>query len=108
MKAFNLLLIITLCGCSFGNHTLTTSPFRDIVHVTKPNYPKKAFDGKIHGYALVKFDVDENGKTTNIYAHSTPDKLFEIVAREAVSKWRYKKGSPKKDIQVRLIFKING
>lgn len=107
MKIVNLLLLImVLCGCSFNNHT-STLPFKDIIHVKKPAYPNQAFKEKIQGYVLVEFNVNENGETFNIRLHSTPDKIFEGAARQAVSEWRYKKGSPRKDIQLKLIFLIN-
>lgn len=106
MKINNFLITITLCGCSLSEQPWP-SAFNDIVHVDKPFYPEEAFHNKKQGFALVKFDIDNNGATYNIRVHSTPDILFEEAAREAVSKWRYKKDSPKVDVQVRLVFELN-
>ncbi|HXA93549.1 MAG TPA: energy transducer TonB [Steroidobacteraceae bacterium] len=55
-----------------------------------PEYPQSALDQKISGTVTVEFVIGTNGQTKNVrLVDSTPPKVFDRAALDAVSHWRY-------------------
>ncbi|HAS6346995.1 TPA: TonB family protein [Vibrio vulnificus] len=53
-------------------------------------YPAKAKKRRIEGYVIVKFDIDEQGRTKNIEVlEAEPARFFERSAMDAIKRWRY-------------------
>lgn len=53
-------------------------------------YPAKAKKRRIEGYVIVKFDIDEQGRTKNIEVlEAQPARFFERSAMDAIKRWRY-------------------
>ncbi|WP_372881739.1 energy transducer TonB [Psychromonas sp.] len=57
----------------------------------EPRYPRKALRLKKQGYVLLSFDINEEGRVSNIQVlEAAPEHLFEKEARQALKKWKYK------------------
>ncbi len=55
-----------------------------------PDYPRGALMANLDGVALVRFDVNEDGRTENAeVVASAPPQIFDEAAVEAVEDWRY-------------------
>lgn len=53
-------------------------------------YPAKAKKRRIEGYVVLKFDIDEQGRTKNIeVVEAQPERFFERSAIDAIKRWRY-------------------
>ena len=60
----------------------------------RPDYPRRARQDGIGGSVRVRFDVDPQGKVTNVrITSSRPRGVFDRAVIKAVKRWRY---SPKK------------
>lgn len=56
----------------------------------RPSYPTHAHARGVQGYALLRFDIDARGKTTNIrIVSSAPAKFFDRSARRMASQLCY-------------------
>ncbi len=59
-------------------------------HYVAPDYPQAALDNRVSGSVTVEFTVGTNGRTKDIHiVDSTPPKVFERAALDAVGHWRY-------------------
>ncbi|MDU3932304.1 MAG: energy transducer TonB [Serratia liquefaciens] len=57
---FTILMVFSLNAC------VTEGPKPKLVSRANPVYPIYAYDNKIEGYAKVKYDVDKDGKVSEI------------------------------------------
>ncbi len=58
--------------------------------MVSPKYPVSAINRGVEGYVDVRFDISEKGLTENItILGANPEGVFESVALNAVSRWRY-------------------
>ena len=63
----------------------------DFDRFVEPRYPRSRSARKRRGWVELRFQVNENGKTSNIeVAASEPPEIFDEAATYAVSKWRFK------------------
>jgi len=98
-----ILLFVVSCG------TTPTSIVQSSYECKTPNelYPKDALEHCIEGHVKIQFDVDENGKTTNVIAlESLPKGVFDNAGVEVIKNWEYKKNNPFKGKKVQLDFTL--
>lgn len=84
------------------------------IYRAEPVYPRKALQRRIEGYVVVNFDVDSDGRTTNIRViESKPNRIFDREAVTAISRWKYQpklvNGQPisQMDQKVKLEFMLS-
>ncbi|ELX4205615.1 energy transducer TonB [Vibrio vulnificus] len=71
------------------NATNTTKQLMPLSRV-EVVYPAKAKKRRIEGYVILKFDIDETGRTKNIeVVEAQPARFFERNAMDAIKRWRY-------------------
>ncbi|HAS8420074.1 TPA: energy transducer TonB [Vibrio vulnificus] len=71
------------------NATNTTKQLMPLSRV-EAVYPAKAKKRRIEGYVILKFDIDETGRTKNIeVVEAQPARFFERNAMDAIKRWRY-------------------
>jgi len=77
------LISIPLLDAIFNQHP--------IVRV-EPKYPLRAAQNKINGWVHLKFNINELGRVKNIKILDVSPKgfKFEVEAKKALKKWRYK------------------
>ncbi len=79
------------------------------VSIYKPVYPQRALALNIDGNVQVQYDVEDNGRVTNIRILSAqPKNMFENEVKKAMRKWRYETGRAKRGITRSIIFYHNG
>lgn len=89
MKSFLTLLMLFLFPIA------CTAESQPVEPRVKPAYPAKAAKKGIPGQVKAQFDVDENGRVTNVrLLSSDPSGMFDNEVRAAMGKWRYVKGKP--------------
>ena len=78
-----------------------------------PVYPRKALQRRIEGFVLLSFDIDRQGKPTNIKIEDAqPRNIFNREALKALRKWSYTplvingEAQERTGQQVKLEFKI--
>lgn len=60
------------------------------VRAVEPVYPQRAMDRKITGYALVEYNIKENGKTDNVkVVDAEPSGVFDKASKRAVLRTVY-------------------
>ena len=111
IRIYLLLSVIFFTGCSVNTNNTGTTNTADVKIIrVEPRFPKRALRKKIYkGSVKLGFDVDEQGKTTNIHIiDSIPKVVFDKSAVRALSQWTYYPkivdGSPvvRKGLWVRL------
>lgn len=56
----------------------------------EPRYPKRALKRKVEGYVVLRFNINEQGKPTNIQVvEASPKRYFEREAKRALKEWKY-------------------
>ena len=64
---------------------------------------------KLEGKVVVRYDVDSNGRTTNVEIISAePRNLFERDVKQALKKWRFATGREGKGLTKTIIFRMSG
>jgi protein TonB len=85
MKKLVMLGFLVLAGCMSGGDR----PLQ-LVSGSGAPYPAQARSDGIEGYVVVRYDVDETGRVTNLsVAESEPPGVFDEAALKAVAAWRY-------------------
>lgn len=79
----------------------------------QPDYPTRAASNGIEGYAIVQFDVNENGTVINAHIlGAEPVGMFERASLRAIERWRYQprlingKAVPMRGLQTRFSFNL--
>ena len=85
MKKLVMLVVLVLAGClSGGDRPL------QLVSGSGAPYPAQARSAGTEGYVVVRYDVDETGRVSNLsVAESEPPGVFDEAALKAVAAWRY-------------------
>ncbi|MFT5634930.1 MAG: bla regulator protein BlaR1 [Cognaticolwellia sp.] len=116
--AGGLLAIALMTGVSYAGHVGQQELAGDKVQHTQadnkvypvmriePKYPMQAAKESIEGAVLLKFDISGKGNTENIrVVASSPEKVFDKVAIEALLQWTYNAtGKTQKNNVVQLDF----
>ena len=76
------------------------------IHKVEPIYPKRAVDDGVQGWAVVRFDIAEDGSVAHpAVVDSAPPGVFGGAALVAVKQWRFPRG-PQENVCVRLSFAL--
>lgn len=105
-KSLPIILSLALMGCSASHDGKAIMP--KPLQMEKPVYPYYANKNHIEGKVKFFFDVDAQGKVSEMrIIESTPEHLFDDAVIRAVSKWRFEKGHPTKNIPLIIEMRIS-
>ncbi|WP_286299795.1 energy transducer TonB [Vibrio apostichopi] len=99
MRFLKLFPLVLIAGCSNFLDNTGSSEYVDLVpiEVVNPRYPTVAYENNLSGYVVMTFNINKQGYVTDIVViESIPKGIFEKVAVQALSKWKYE---PLKDVE---------
>jgi len=67
---------------------------------------QRQYRGAKVGEVILKFDINENGRTENIKAVRANNICFEAPAIKSVSQWVYTSGAPQKGVENMIRFRL--
>ena len=74
----------------FNQQVLTETCRQYITRASPPDYPKRAMQGDIGGYVVLRYSLDGSGKATNIRAiEGRPPGVFDAAAVEALKRTEF-------------------
>lgn len=96
-------LVVSACSSYSPDKAEQPKPLRQ----DRPIYPYYAVKNRIGGMVKFNFDVDAEGRVSQMrIIESTPDHLFDDAVITAVSKWRFEKGKPAKNLPMTVKLKV--
>jgi len=104
MKLLSMVLLsLALTSCTRPD--VQNNNYPSPIHHVSPDYPVYAFKNRIEGKVEFDFDVDAEGKVSEMrIIKSEPQHLFDDAVIRAVSQWRYEKNKPAKDMHITIKF----
>ncbi len=97
------ILVVSACSTYSPVKVAQPKPLRQDL----PVYPYYAAKNRIEGMVKFNFDVDAEGRVSQIrIIESMPDHLFDDAVITAVSKWRFQKGKPARDLPMTVKLKV--
>ena len=79
----------------------------NIITTIQPVYPEYAWNNCIGGTVTIEFSVSDEGNVENIVVlNANPSGIFEAVAKQAVSEWKFSPKHNPKELWPRLRQKI--
>ncbi|RPE03022.1 TonB family protein [Candidatus Pantoea deserta] len=101
-KLLFLFALLLLTGCAASPDSASTPK---ALKLTRPVYPCYALTRHIEGYVKFAYDVDAEGKVSEMrILRSEPRGLFEPYVIAAVGKWRYEPYKPVKNLSMTIRF----
>lgn len=89
-----MLLAVILSGCSVGPNKVT--------------YPSRASDLRVSGSLSALYDINVDGRATNIRILSAePKNYFEKSLKQDVSKWHFAKNYPRNDVRLDVAYRLD-
>jgi TonB family protein len=105
-KSLPIVLCLALTACSTAHHEEVKMP--KALKMETPAYPYYAYKNHIEGKVKFVFDVDAEGKVSEMrIIQSTPEHLFDDAVIRAVSKWRFEKGHPAKNLPMNVVMRMS-
>ncbi|MFC7291403.1 energy transducer TonB [Hirschia litorea] len=72
-----------------------------------PAYPRSAEAREIEGSVTLAFDVQEDGLVQNVrVVNADQPGVFDDAAVEAISKWKFEKGTPDEGVNIVVDFQF--
>lgn len=97
---------LLLCACAAQSPNSANAPKQ--IKMVRPAYPFYALSHHIEGFVKFAFDVDAEGKVSELrILQSEPRGLFEPYIIAAVSQWRYEKNKPAKNLKMTIRFALS-
>ncbi len=104
-RLLGILAILVISACTTHSPDKVEQP--KLLHQDRPVYPYYAAKNRIEGVVKFNFDVDAEGRVSQMrIVESTPDHLFDNAVIAAVSKWRFEKGKPAKNLPMTVKLKM--
>ena len=80
-------IVVCALGDGIGMGIERTNPIP--VKTPQPDYPDDLQDEAIHGRAVIRMTVDENGRVETSEVHSATHDAFGVAALEAAKQWEF-------------------